>query len=408
MFTLTFGIIVIIGLNFAVSIAEAAFLTIPDHRAKLLLKKTHHTKRAQSLVHLKESSEEAITTLTSLSNLITIGGSVITGALAVEAFGERWVWVFAMALTFIIMVTSEIIPKRLGEKYSEGVALFSAPTILLLSKVFLPLTFVITKLLRRVTRRDGKKRITPAEEISYLASIGGMEGAIKEYETKIILRVFKLSDITAVDMMTPRPFVMMLDGNRTIGEAEQEIMAAKYSKIPVYDGSSDKLIGVARHTILLKHLAENARGVRIKELMEEPLVVPESCIGDDLMKDFQESKSSFAVVVDSRGHVSGIITLRDVIEELVGEVAEEREIAPELVKRISKSEVLVHGQTQISYLNRFFNVMLPNHRNLNGFLFDRIGHLPKTGSCYTFEGLEFEIEEVTRSQIEKVLIRKPE
>lgn len=408
MFTLGFGIILIVVLNFTVSIAESAILAVPLHRAKLLPKRTHRVQGAQALIHLKEASEEAITTLTSLSNLITIVGSVIVGAIAEEAFGSRWVWLFATLLTFVIMVSSEIIPKRIGEKYAESIALISAPAVLVLSRVFLPLTFIVTKVLKVALRHDGKKRITRAEEIAYLASIGGMEGAIHEYETKIIQRVFKLADITAVDMMTPRSFVLMLDGDRTVGEAAHEIVACRYSKIPVYEKSHDRIVGVARQSVLLKHLAENEQGLQVKSLVEEPLVVPEGRIGDDLLKEFQETKKSFAIVVDGRGHVSGIVTLRDVIEELVGEVVGEREIAPELVKRVSKNEVVVHGETQIAYLNRFFNVNIPNHRNVNGFLLDQIGHLPKEGQIMKFDGLEIEIQDVGRSEIERVLFRKVE
>ncbi|MEK7608532.1 MAG: hemolysin family protein [Patescibacteria group bacterium] len=405
---LLLGIALIVVLNFIVSMTEAAILAVPLHRAKLLLKKTSRSQGAQALIHLKEASEEAITTLTSLSNLITVVGSVVVGAVAEETLGAHWVWLFAAVLTFVIMVSSEIIPKRIGEKYAESIALWSAPAIIVLSKVFRPLTFLVTKLLKSALRRDGKRRITRAEEIAYLASIGGMEGAIREYETRIIERVFKLADITAVDMMTPKPFVLMLDGDRTIGEAAHEIVACRYSKIPVYERSHDRIVGIARQSTLLKHLVEDEQGLQIKTLVEDPLIVPEGRIGDDLLKDFQEKKKSFAIVVDGRGHVSGIVTLRDVIEELVGETVGERDIAPELVKRVSKTEVLVHGQTQISFLNRFFNTNIPNHRNVNGFLLDEFGHLPKVGEVLKYDGVEIEIHEAGRSQIERVLIRKPE
>ena len=404
MTALLISVFIIIALDFLVSMSEAAITATPIHRARLLAKKS---VRGQALVRLKESSERSITTLTSLSNLITIVGSVAVGAGAVNFLGEEWVWLFAMALTFIIMVAGEIVPKKIGEQYSLPIATSTAPFVLVLSKLFLPLTFVITEILRPALGHE-KTPSTSKEEIAYLASIGGAEGIIQEYENQIIQRVFKLNDISAVDMMTPRPFVFMLDGNRTLGEATNEIVSAAFSKIPIYEESPDKVVGVARQSALLRAIVCNEQGRQVKEFIEEPLIIPESRLGDHLLKDFQESKQSFGIVVDGRGHVTGVVTLKDIIQELVGEILRERDIAPDLLKRLSKTEVLVHGQTQIAFLNRFFNIGLPNHRTVSGFLLDEIGHIPKPGTSFRLYDLEFSIDSVDHGLIEKVRVRKPD
>lgn len=405
MLNLILAVILVILLDFIVSMMEAAILKTPVHRARLFAQKS--LPGSQALLKLKEYSEEPITTLISLSNLITVVGSVVTGAVAAEIFGDNWVWLFAAILTFIIMVWGEIIPKRLGEQYNEAIALSGARILLLLSKVFLPLTFVITLILRPLLQN--KMNETSEEEIAYLAKIGGAEGTIKEYENQMIQRVFKLNDITAADMMTPRSFVFMLDGTRTLGERVNEIMACPYSRIPVYDGTPEKIVGVAMQHKLLKAIADGQQGAQLKDLADEPLVVPEGRLGDDLLRDFQEMNSSFGIVVDGHGHVSGIITLQDVAAELVGEIAKEDEVAPQLVKRISKNEVVVHGETQIGFLNKFFNLNLPNHRTLCGLLLDQIGHLPKPGYVFRFQDIEFTIETLDHHNlIEKVRVRKPE
>jgi CBS domain containing-hemolysin-like protein len=384
---------------------ESAILETPIHKARMFLQKGIPGSR--ELVYLKEFSEKQITTLISLQNLITVVGSVVTGALAGALFGERWVFLFAMILTFFIMVLGEIIPKRLGEQYSEAIALNGAPAVLFMSRLFMPLTFVITSILKPLLRHRSSQ--TSEEEIAYLAKIGGAEGTINEYENEMIQKVFKLNDITAADMMTPRSFVFMLDGKSTLGEKVSDIMSCHYSRIPIYEGTPDKIVGVATQHKLLKAIADNRQGTQLKELADEPLVVPEGRLGDDLLRDFQETNSSFGIVVDGRGHVSGIVTLQDIAAELVGEIAKEEEIAPELVKRISKTEVIVHGETQVGFLNKFFNINLPNHRTVSGFLLDQIGHLPKAGKVFTFHDIEFLIEEVDHHNlIEKVRVRKPE
>src|SRR3989338_9534328 len=239
-----------------------------------------------------------------------------------------------------------------------------APPIKAAATVFAPITWLIQKITSPFTAAD--KPATSREEIAFLARLGQKEGTIKEYEGQLISRAFKLADITAGDMMTPKPFVFSLNGASSLGEAQELIKNASHSRIPVYENSKDNITGMVHQRDMLKALAEDKHASLIKEYMHKHLTVPESRLGDDLLKDFLESKNHLALVVSDYCNMVGIVGLEDVLEELVGEIVDEKDIAPQFIKRISRSEILVHGQTHVQHINHFFNTSINSKKSLNG------------------------------------------
>lgn len=403
MVTLISLILIIIILAAIVSAAEAAIFTVSRTQAKFLAEKSVAGK---ALYALKESMSGPISTLVGLASLITIVGSVFSGIIADEIFGKKWVGIFAAALTFVIMIFADIIPKRVGERYAEQVGLIFAIPIQLLSRLFKPLIFVIEKMAGPLAPVHGQS--TSEEEIAFLAKVGAHEGVIEKYEGELIQRIFKLNNINAADMMTPRPLVFFLDGNKTLGEVEDLIFNAKYSRIPVYDQKPDRVVGIVYVKDILRALLQNKSGMLVREFARPPLVVHEEKLGDELLREFEKLKQHLAIVVDDHGKVVGVVGVVDILEELVGEILEEKEITPELIKRVSKNEIVVHGETQISVLNRFFNVEIPDHRTLNGYLLKKFGHLPARGDTIEAQNMKFIIEDISPSAIEKVRVIKPE
>ncbi|OGZ00392.1 MAG: hypothetical protein A2945_03535 [Candidatus Liptonbacteria bacterium RIFCSPLOWO2_01_FULL_52_25] len=396
-------IFMIIVLDGVVSAAEAALFTVPPARAKFLSETSHAGK---SLLALKESMGGPISVLVALSNLITIAGSVFSGIMAARVFGEEWVGLFAACLTFLIMVFAEIMPKRVGERYAEQVSLMAALPLGFTVKMFTPIIRAVERVTGPIT--PYKKVSTSEEEISFLAKLGAKEGSIENYEGELIQRIFKLNNINAADMMTPRPLVFFLDGNRTLGESHDLIHQSKYSRIPVYDKKPDRVVGVAHVKDLLAALLQQKSGMLIREFAQPPLVVPEDKLGDELLREFRRTKQSLAVVVDDHGRVVGVVGVEDILGELVGEVLEEKEISPELIKRVSKNEVVAHGETQVSTLNNFFNIDIPDHRTINGYLLKKFGRLPAAKDVAEVGNLKFIVEEVSPSAIERVRVVKGE
>jgi len=403
MLTLISFVFIIVVLAGIVAAMEAAVFTVPRAHAKLLAEKSVAGK---ALLSLKESMSEPISTLVALTSLITIVGSVFTGVIADKVFGEPLVAVFAAFLTFAIMIFGEIIPKRLGERYAEHIALISAIPLKLIAKFFRPVIVLIEKIVGPLV--PIRKMSTSEEEIAFLAKEGAREGAIKTFEGELIQRIFKLNDINAADMMTPRPLVFFLDCNKTLGEVENLIYNSKHSRIPVYDKKPDHIIGIVYVRDLLSNLLQGKRGMLLREFAKPTLVVHEGKLGDELLRELQRAGKHLAMVVGDHGRIVGVVSHTDIIEELVGEMAGEQEISPELIKRVSKSEIIVHGETQVLAVNRFFNTEISDHCTLNGYLLKKFGHLPAKGEIIEEGNLKFVAEETSPSAIERVRVIKKE
>ncbi len=361
---------------------------------------------AKNLLRFKEKIHSPIIVLVILVNIINIGGSVLVGAYSSRAFGDFWVGIFSAILIFLVILFAEIIPKNFGVRHHQGIALVAAPILEILIKIFTPFIWLVSKATPLRKMSSSLSLSTSEEEIKLLTIAGAKSGAIEEDEARMIQSAFKLNDITAKDIMTPRSLITWLDGNKTIGEKKEKIKKLFHSRALVCDGELDKIIGVCLKTDLLQALIDGKESTPIKEFSQRVLSVPEARVADDLLRDFQKNKSHFAVVIDEFGEVEGVVTREDILQELVGELISEKDIAPNLFKRISKNEILAHGQTKIAYLNQFISTNLKGALTLNGFLLKKFEKFPRVGDAIESDGLKFIVEETTEKSIERVRIVK--
>src|SRR3989338_77522 len=252
----------------------------------------------------------------------------------------------------------------------------------------------------------GSPFLTSEEEIALLTRVGAKEGVIEQHEAEMIQRVFKLNDVTAGDMMTPKPFVVFIDGNKTVGQVADFVKTANHSRFPVFAGDKNNITGIVHQRDLLNALASGGQESKVSEFATEAVFVPESRLGDDLLRDFRGKKFNLGIVISEYGNVVGVVGLEDILDEIIGEVIDEKDVNPGLMKRVAKNEILAHGQTRISAINHFFNLELKSRKNLNGFLLEKFGRLPEKGEVMELEELLFQIEEAAPNQIERVRITK--
>lgn len=383
---------------------EAALFSLPLSKARAL--EAEKKIGAKSLIFLKEKISQPITALVVLVNLVGYGGSILVGVLGTQVLESKILGLFSAVLIFLIILFSEIVPKNFGARFAQPIALASAPCLKFFIKIFYPPIWLINKVLpiRKMTK------VLPfdisEEEIKFLTIAGARAGIIEEDEAKMIQSAFRLNDVTAKDIMTPRSLVFWLDGNKTLGEKKDKIKKSFHSRILICDGELDKILGIAKKNDLLQALIDGKENVLIKELAQQALTIPDTRVADDLLRDFQKTQSHFAVVIDEYGEVEGAVTREDILQELVGELISEKDIAPELIKRISKNEILVHGQTKLSYINQFFNINLKGALTLNGFLLKKFEKFPKIGESFETDGIKITVEEATEKGVEKVKIIK--
>lgn len=318
--TLVLTILVILFGSAILSCVEAALFSVSLSRIKVLAEKKK--RGAVSLLLIKENMRRPITVLVIFTNVLNIVGSIIVGVVAVKIFGNAWLGAISVALTFLIIIFGEIIPKSFGESHSEKIALAAAKPLFFITKIFSPFIWIIEKITDPFTK---KSAIVSEEEIRMLSHLGHLEGSIEEDEKEMINKVFRLNDLTAKDIMTPRTVVVAFEEEKTLAELEERIYNLSRSRLPMYHKNLDNITGVCHERDLLTALARDEKERKIAEFRQEVIVVPESMKADKLLPFFQKQKCHLAVVIDEFGGTSGIVTLEDVLEQLVGEIVDEKD-----------------------------------------------------------------------------------
>ena len=238
----------------------------------------------------------------------------------------------------------------------------------------------------------------------------GLEsGSIKKEEEKIIERAIEFGDISAEDVMTPRVDMFCLDGNLMLTEALPDIVGSPFSRIPVYLENKDNIIGILYVKDVLRHMAgDHKNNIRLAQLAKRPFIIPEKIAINKLFKEFQVKHIHIAIAVDEYGGVVGLVTMEDLLEELVGEIIDETDLKKELIMRLNKKTILVDGDAEIDDINDFFNVKLPGKMTdtVSAVILEKIEKIPQKGEKIKINNLTLTIEEATAKEIKKVKIEK--
>jgi CBS domain containing-hemolysin-like protein len=320
MFQLALIVLIVLSGSAICSGSEAALFSVSLIKVRQLAQSRNPS--ALALLAIREKMNRPIATLVILNNIFNIIGSIVIGSTAATVLGDAWLGLFSAVLTFLIIIFGEIIPKTVGERNAQGLALLIALPVTWLTFLFTPLVWMMEKVTAPFTR--GKKQPTTNEtEIQLLANIGRDEGIIEEDEAEMIQSVFRLNDLTASDLMTPRVAVTYLDGGLTLAESKPKIIASQHTRMIVVEDSIDQVMGVALKDELLLAMIEGKDSQKIAALTREVRFVPETVRADKLLKAFQENREHLMVVVDEYGGVAGVVTLEDVLEVLTGEIVDE-------------------------------------------------------------------------------------
>jgi len=385
------------------SMVEASLFSYPINKARVAAQRGN--KAAKIALEIREKPFRIIATFVVLSTTVSTVGSILVGSRASQIFSSKELGIFSGVLTFCAIILSEIIPKNIGERWSYHIFPLAALPLRWLSIILSPIVKIF-ELISKPFTTGASPFMTSEEEIALLTRLGATEGTIEPQEAEMIQRVFRLNDVTAGDMMTPKPFVAFIDGKKKVGEIMDFIKEAGHSRLPVFEDYPNNVVGIVHQRDLLRGIANGELDKFVSQYAMPAMVVPESRLGDDLLRDFQGKRSHLAVVVAEYGNVVGVIGLEDVLEELVGEIIDEKDIAPEFIKRVAKNEIVAHGQTRISQVNHFFNTNIESHKTVNGFLLECIGRIPAAGEKFETNGLIFYAEEVGPRQVDKVRIVK--
>jgi CBS domain containing-hemolysin-like protein len=320
MFELVTAVLVIIVGSALCSGSEAALFSVPIVKVRQLAEAD--VPAAHTLLRIRENMSRPIATIVILNNVFNIVGSIAVGTIAAHQLGSDWMGIFSALLTLAVIIGSEIVPKTIGERFADTIALFIARPVALLTMLMLPLVWSIERLVSPITRGPIRP-VTNEAEIQLLAQIGQQEGSIQGDEALLIQRAFRLNDLTAGMVMTPRVILTYVTANLTLAEARQRIIESSHSRILVIGDSIDDVKGLIFKTEFLLALVEGRDEQPLTCLLRDVQFVPETVRTDKLLTLFQESHEHLAVVVDEFGGVAGVVTLEDVLEVLTGEIVDE-------------------------------------------------------------------------------------
>lgn len=404
MITLVAAVLVAVLLSAFLTAAEVALFSLTDARVRGLVDNVNG-----ALARIRARPRSLLVLLRFGDGL----AAVVAGAAAFRIGHLLWpVWgglVAILLVAMLLVAVGELWPRLVVPGLGIRFAVVIAPVMLWLTRLLRPILYP----LERITWSLPEPRLTSVTEITEselreLTALGRSEGAIDEHEGQIIERAFRLEDTRVWDIMTPRVDIFAWQDALTLGEIAPQFGTVPYSRIPVYGDSVDDVTGVLYLRDAYQALIAGERDAPLRTLARQPLVVPGSLPLTRLLRDFQNRRIHLALVVDEYGGIDGLVTLEDVIEELVGEIEDETDVTEISMVRVSRNEIIAEGDTELREINHIFNTALPllKHRSLNGYLMAELGRVPEPRETIERQGLEIEVLDASETQLLRARITR--
>ena len=401
-------IVICIILSAYFSATETAFSTFNRIRVKNLAEKGD--KRAALVLKLADNYDTLISTILIGNNIVNILASSLTTLLFVEWLKNGSLAAFASAistavLTVVILTFGEISPKTVAKKIPESFAMFSAPIINLILTILFPLTIifkVLQSLLAKIFKSDDDQGMTEEELISIIEE-AEEEGDFDKEESTLIKSAIEFGDLEVGEIFTPRIDITAIPKTATAEEIKNTFNASGYSRIPVYEGDLDNVIGILNHKDFFSSSFEDGRD--ISEIIKPVMFVPKTLKIGDLLKALQKQQRHIAIVTDEYGSTAGLISLEDILEEIVGDIWDEHDEIVEEIKEISEGEYIVSGKANIE---KFFDELDIEEDGelealtVNGWAMDALGKIPEVGDVFEANGLSVEVLEMDGRRIENL------
>lgn len=402
-------ILIVIGLlalSAFFSSSETAMMAVNKIRVRNLA--DAGLSSAQTLMKVLDNQPKMLSAILIGNNIVNISASSLATILVTRAFGDMYVGVGTGILTLLVLIFGEITPKTSATLYSETMALRFAKPIYMIMQVLTPVIFIVDKLSQGVLRLlhvdpNKKQDAITEDELRTIVEVSHEEGVIESDEKKMIYNVFDFGDSVAKDIMVPRIDMTFIDVNATFSEVIEVFREVKYTRYPVYEETTDNVIGIINIKDLL--LTENQKKFCIRDYLREPLYTYEFKKTAELMVELRKTQNNIAIVLDEYGATAGLITLEDMLEEIVGEIRDEYdEDEEDLIRRIGPREYVVEAAMKLDDLNDQLGLDLESedYDSIGGFIIGLLDHLPEEGEKVTHKTLRFVVDKVDRNRIDKI------
>lgn len=429
MFSEIILLVILIALNAFFAAAEIAFISLNDTKIDLQAKEGN--KKAKSIKGMLENPSKFLATI---QIGITLAG-FLSSAFASEAFAselapvlfrlvpaislQSWnkiaIIIITMILSYFTLIFGELVPKRVAMKYSEKLAFASIgviKTISILTAPFVKFLTVSTNIVSKILGVGAVEEETVTEEeIRMMVDVGEEKGTIDTEEKAMINNIFEFNDKAVSEIMTPRKDVFALDMNLSISKVIEELTEDfRYSRVPVYDETIDNIKGIVYVKDIL--LSTKNKNVRVKNLVKEAYYVPETKLVNELFEELRKNRKQIAIILDEYGGTSGIVTMEDILEEIVGEIYDEYDEIDKKYEKIDENTYMMSGGMSISDVEKLLDIEIPegDYDTLSGYLLDELGRIPseKEKPILETENAIYKIEKTAENRIIKVKVCKQE
>lgn len=400
-------LVILIGLSAFFSMSETALTSISKIRLRAMV--DENIKNANLIQSVLEEPGKLLSAILIGNNIVNIGASSLATAIMVDKYGNKAVGIATGILTIIVLIFGEITPKTFATQNAEKVSLFVIKIIKLCMIIFTPfiwclniVTSVILKLLG--VKQDEKPPTITESELLTMVNVSHEEGVLEIDEREMINNVVYFANIDAADVMVPRPDIVAINVNSTYEELTNLFKTETFSRLPVFEDTIDNIIGIISFKDLL--FIDNSKPFNIKDYMRDPLFTYESKCVKELFAEMRINRIAMAIVLDEYGSTSGIITLEDMLEEIVGDLADEYDEHNEEIKHIKENEYIILGVTKIDDVNETLNTNFKSEDfdSIGGFIVENFGKFPDENEHITIDNVKFIIEEIQKNRIVKLKV----
>lgn len=418
-----FILVILILINAYFAASEIAFISLND--AKIERKAREGNKKAKQIEKMLKNPSKFLATIQigitlagflssafasdTFADILAPALNNIFPAISIGTFRGISIIIITIILSFFTLVFGELVPKRLAMKYYEKIAYASIGIIRFISIITLPFVKILTKSTNLISKifgiSENEEEIVTEEEIKMMIDEGEEKGTIKQEEKEMINNIFEFNDITVSEVMTHRTDIFAVDINSDIEQILKQLDDYKYSRVPVYSGTIDNIEGIMFVKDLLKYF-RTKKALKIKNIMRQANFVSENKPINELFKDLQKNKMQMAIVIDEYGGTAGLVTMEDLLEEIVGNIFDEYDDIEKEFEKVDDNTFLISGSVSINELKKILKIQIPEgeYETLSGYLLELLGRVPEDDESPIIETKEitYKIEEYEDKRILKV------
>ncbi len=401
-------LLILLFLSAFFSSAETALTTVNKIRMRNLAEDGY--KPAKNVLKVIEDPAKMLSAILIGNNIVNLSASSLATTIAMDLYGKQWVGVATGILTLLILVFGEITPKTMATISAEKLSFMAAKVIWPMMNILTPVIFFVNQLAKvvlfilRVDPSQKQEAITE-DELRTIVEVSHEEGVIETEEKKIINNVFDFGDSVAKDVMVPRIDMIFVDVDAMYEELMEIFQQEKYTRYPVFEETTDNVIGILNVKDLLCIQEKEKDSFKVRDFLREPLYTYEFKKTAELMLEMRKAQNNIVIVLDEYGATAGLITLEDMLEEIVGDIRDEYdEDEEESLKAIDENEYIVEGSMKLDDLNDQLGLELESedYDSIGGLVIGLLDHLPEEGESVDYENLHLMVDKVDKNRVDKI------